>query len=504
MKNKKINTLWGSAFEESPDSTAIAYTSGRDVTSVPPADYNLVPYDLWLNRAHCVMLFKQKIISQEDAKVILGGLEEIEKLYKNGQLTLNPEKEDVHTNIESWLTEKYGIDSAGKLHTARSRNDQTAADIRLYMKDRVVEFIIRIIDLVDELIKQADSQKKTVLPGFTHHQHAMVTTLGHILLAFAVMLLRDIEKFKAVYTIIDENPLGNAASYGTSFPTNRNLTTQYLGFAKTDINSIDGITNRWEAEADVGYCIVSLMNHLSILSQTLILLSTTEFDMVRLSDQYSTGSSIMPQKKNPDTLEATKAKASLACGYLQSLISMGKSAFIGYNRDTQWTKYVIMDMIDECLPAPVVMKGIINTLKINKKNMRSWSKKGFIGATTLLEMMCSTYNLPFRQAKIIIEKAIKASKNRDMVEFAAVKKALADKNISIPITEHQVQSWQNPDKIINLYKSIGSAGLESMNQSLKEAEKLLRAAKKWLEEKIDQKEKAHILLNKEIEYILIR
>lgn len=498
---KKITTLWGSAFDQSPDNITNAYTAGRDVLSIPPADYSLIPYDLWLNRAHCVMLYKQKIISKDDAAMILRGLTEIEKLYKKGQFTLLVEKEDVHTNIESWLTEKYGIDSIGKLHTARSRNDQAACDVRLYLRDQVMCFIEYAIDLCSEITNIANKHKATVMPGFTHHQHAMVTTFGHVLMSFATMMLRDIEKFKAVYTLNDENLLGNAASYGTSFPIDRTLTSKYMGFSQTDINSLDAVTNRWEAEADTAYCISSLMNHLSTLAQTLIILSTTEFDMVHLADQYSTGSSIMPQKKNPDTLEATKAKASIVSGLLQSLLSIGRAEFIGYNRDTQWTKYLIMDIVDECLPAPQIMKGIIHTLKINKDNMKRWSKKGFIGATSLLEMMCTTYDLPFRLGKIIMEKAIKNSKDRDMVDYKALKQALDLENIKIGITETEVKTWQDPDKIITFYKSIGSPGVTSMATSIATVQKKIDLNKKWLDEKIEQKQNGISLLENEIEII---
>lgn len=504
MKSKKINKLWGHAHKVKTDARALEFTAGRDVKAVDASDYNLLPYDIWVNKAHAIMLFKQNIIEKDDAKKILMGLLEIEKLASQNKFLLDPKQEDVHTNIESWLIEKYGIESAGKLHTARSRNDQSVADTRLFLKDQILNFTENLNDLCEMLIISSYKYSQTAMPGFTHFQHAMVTTFGHTLLAFASMFLRDIQKFKATYSIIDKNPLGSAASYGTSFAIDRQLTTKYLGFAKAELNSLDPITNRWEPEADSAYAIVSMMNHLSTLAQTLIILSTVEFGMIKISDEYTTGSSIMPQKKNPDTLEVMKAKSAFAAAHLQSLIAIGKTAFIGYNRDTQWTKYALLDLIDETAKAPPIMTGIIKTLSVNSKQMEHWAQKGFIGATSLMETLCAKFNLPLRAGKIIIEKAIKYTKNKDKVEYEALKKALKDEGLKIDIKKSQVDQWQNPDEIIKNYASSGSPSIVEMKKSISEVKKQNDKNKKWFEEK-----KAHLIsakknLNQEIEKILLK
>lgn len=294
MKTKQTNKLWGAAFSQKPSDAMIAFTAGRDVVGIPPADQALLPYDIWVNKAHCVMLGKTGIIPKFDAAKILAGLNELEH---NKTFTLDPSKEDVHTNIESWLTSKLGVDVAGKLHTARSRNDQITTDMKMYLRDQVLLCVDNSIKLTQSLLQLADAHKAVVMPGFTHHQHAMVTTFGHILAGFANMVIRDIDRFQSWFPLHNTSPLGNVVSYGTSFSIDRKMTAELLAFDGPDHNSMDAITNRWESEADLGFAVVSLMNHLSLIAETLILMATPEFGMVKLADQYSTGSSIMPQKK---------------------------------------------------------------------------------------------------------------------------------------------------------------------------------------------------------------
>jgi len=488
MKSKQTNKLWGAAFSQKPEGAVIAFTAGRDVAGLPPADEKLLPYDLWANKAHCVMLAKTGIIPKSDAEKILQGLIELEKLVKAGKFTLDPAKEDVHTNIESWLTDKLGIDVVGKLHTARSRNDQVVTDMKLYLRDQALLFINNSIGLAITLLVLADKYKSAPFPGFTHHQHAMVTTFGHMCAGFVSMIIRDIERFEAWIPLHNHSPLGNAVAYGTSFPIDRKMTAKLLGFDGPDLNSMDAITNRWEPEADLAFAVVVLMNHLSLIAETLIVMATPEFGMVKLADQFSTGSSIMPQKKNPDPLEAIKGKAGFVQGQLVGLLSMGKSNFIGFNRDSQWTKYIVMDLVSECESAPAVLSGVILTMSVNTAVMESWCHKGFIGATTLMEQLTSEFHLPMRQAKVIVEKAVKASVGQDIVTYPTVCQALADEGVTITVTEAQVSAWQDPTTIISLTKSFGGPGKNSMKTSLRKLKKKLTSHKAWLVTK--QKERS--------------
>jgi len=498
MNHKK---LWGHAFEKEPEKAIIEFTAGRDVAGIPPADLYLLPYDIIGNKAHCIMLYRQEIISKEDARTILKGLEEIEMLYKKGKFQLDETKEDVHTNIESWLRDKYGIEKAGKLHTARSRNDQTALDTRLYLRDQAYHFVSELLILSKTFRKLAVKYDDYLMPGFTHHQHAMVTTFGHLQLMFSAMIQRDAKRFTHWYNLHNYNPLGNIVSYGTSFPIDREITSKLLAFYAPEVNSLDEITNRWEAEADLGFAITILMNHLSAIAQTLILFSTAQFAMVKVADQYSTGSSIMPQKKNPDPLEVIKGKASVAAGLLQGLLGMGKANFIGYNRDSQWAKYLIIDLIKECILAPSIVGDIIRTLKVDREKMEEWCQKGFIGTTTLLEQISSYNRLPFRKTKVIIEKAVKYSLDRNKVTFAALKKALAEEKVSIRITAQQVSQWQDPRIILKLTKSFGSPNPVNIKKSIRILEKEEKELSLWLRKKDEEKNKADNLLQQKIDKI---
>ncbi len=498
----KTNKLWGAAFDQSPEEAVIRFTSGRDVHPVEAADNTLLTYDLWVNKAHALMLYKQNIIDKEDATVLLKGLEELDNQIQKGGFVLDPSKEDVHSNIESWLIEKYGMEHAGKLHTARSRNDQINTDTRLYLRDCVLGFMTNTLKLVKTLVNQAELYKSTVMPGFTHHQPAMITTYAHTLLAYAAMLLRDAKRFGTWFGLYNANPLGNTVSYGTSFPIDQQYTSKLLGFTKPELNSMDGIVNRWEPESDLVFSMSLLMNHLSLMSQTYILMSTVQFKMVKLSDKYSTGSSIMPQKKNPDPLEVIKGKTALVAGILQSLLGTGKAAFIGYNRDTQWTKYLVMDAVNECMFAPVVMQGVVETLQVNKQEMERWCRKGFIGSTHLLEKIASEFKIPFRQAKIILEKSVKYSQEAEEVTYVALQKALQEEHCDISVSEQQVKEWQDPQFILSLLVSEGSPGILSVNKSIEELNKSFEEISLFVSDKKQEKERALSLLQKELKLLV--
>lgn len=494
----KIEKLWGGRFEELPSEEIVEFLSGRDVKGLPPCDERLIPYDLWGNRAHLLMLCKQGIVSRQDAKKILKGLRELEFLYREGKFKLDPSKEDVHSNIESFLIDRVGMDYGGKIHTGRSRNDQIALDMRLYLRDQSFEFVEGLIRLVESLLQKAREHRLTLMPGYTHHQHAMATTFGHLLLSFAEPLCRDIQRFIQWHSLFNKNPLGAAAGYGTSFPLDRELTSQCLGFDGPTENVTDPITQRWEPEAELGHAMVMTMNHLSTMAQTLILLSTSEFNMVRLSERLSTGSSIMPQKRNPCSLEAIKAKATFAQGMLVSLLSVGKSLFMGYNRDTQWTKYWIMDLVEESKPALSVMTQVIRLLQVHKAEMLKKAERGFAGATLLMEWLVTSFQLPLRKAKLAMEKAVKYSERegKEEVSFQGLKKALSEMKIHLPVTEQDVRMIQKPDKIFSQYLATGTPSAQGAKENLLSLRKKVKNSRIWLSLRKREIEKAMGVMNK--------
>ncbi len=499
---KQVNTLWGTAFAEQPGASLIRFTSGRDVAPVPPADQALVPYDLWVNTAHTVMLAKTGIISPADAVMLLRGLATLEEEVNAGKFTLDPRAEDVHTAIEFWLTRQVGPEVAGKIHTARSRNDQVVTDMRLFLRDQVINLVCNGLILLETLIGLADTHKSVPIPGFTHHQHAMVTTLGHVFAAMASMISRDLKRLETWYELHNVSPLGNAASFGTSFAIDRTMTAKLLGFDGPDNNSLDAITNRWEPEGDLIYAQSVLMNHCSALAETLILFSMPELRFVTLADSFCTGSSMMPQKKNPDPLEVVKGKASLLHGLLLSDLSVGKSAFIGYNRDSQITKSVVMDAVRECIDVPVVLAGLLASIVVDSKTMKTWSGRGFVGATVMMEQLACQYGLPMRKAKQIIERAVKMSGNCDYVPYPAMKQALAEMGVEVPINAGDVVAMQTPQFALAAMKSYGSPGKQSMKAAGSHIRTQYKEHARWVVRKLQDKNHAKQLVVKAVDGLL--
>jgi argininosuccinate lyase len=494
----KIEKLWGGRFEELPSREMVDFLSGRDVKGIPPCDERLIPYDLWGNRAHVLMLCRQGILSKQDGRRILRGLREIEALYQKGKFRLDPSKEDVHSNIESYLIDRIGIESGGKVHTGRSRNDQIVLDMRLYLRDQALDFIEGLIFLTESLFQRAKEHLSTVMPGYTHHQHAVPTTFGHLLLSFAEALERDAQRFAHWFGLFNKNPLGAAVGYGTSFNLDRQLTSKLLGFDGPTENVTDPLTQRWEPEAELAFDAAVMMDHLSTMAQTVILLSTREFSMVRLDDRHCSGSSIMPQKRNPCSLEVIKAKSSFVHGMLVSLLSVGKALFMGFNRDTQWTKYWIMDLVDESKPALSVMADVIRLVKVNKTQMLKQAQEEFIGATALMEWLVRRGPLPMRKAKMVMERAVKYSEKegRGEVTYQSLRKAVAEMKMNIPITEQDVERNQRPERILAQTRSAGTPSEKRVKESIASLQKRVQANKAWYIRKRAEIQKAKSLVSK--------
>lgn len=454
-----LTTLWGTAFETSPSEAVINFTTGKDVSHTKGYDYQLLPYDVWVNKAHVHMLAKQHLVTESEAGSLLKALAEIEVLVEKDEFFLDPAKEDVHTAIETWVIDKCGLEIGGKLHTARSRNDQVATDTRLYLRDTALNLAQSSLALADTLLELAQQHRTTLCPGYTHHQPAMVTTFGHVLLSYSTMMVRDAQRFLSWFDVHNSNPLGSMASYGTLLPIHRSCTTRALAFAQPTTSSLDPIVNRWEAESDLAFSLSVMMNHLSSLTETLILFSMPEFGFITLADQFSTGSSVMPQKKNPDPLEVIKGKTSYVAGTLQSLLGIGKAGFIGYNRDTQWTKYLIMDAINECLATPTIMADLIKTMTVHHKKMANRCHEHFIGTTSIVESLVSSGLLPLRQAKILVEKAITLSDNPHKVTFGGFEAAMKELKLVFTISEAELLHWQDPYYITTQSTAVGGPGL---------------------------------------------
>ena len=464
---KKRSQIWGNHLSNPPDEQNVLFCAGRDVQEIPMADQILLPFDIWTNRAHCIMLHKQEIISVNCLEKILTGLGKLENLVEQGDFALDPEKEDVHINVENFVTEDQGVDAGGRMHIGRSRNDQTACDMRLYLRSSCLKLFFAVKDFASALLLQADENAESVMPGFTHYQPAMVTSWGHWLCSYTQGLCRDLERLAFALSLVNRNPLGAAAAFGTSWPIDRALTTKLLAFEKIDFNTLDCIVSRWENEAQLAHSITLLMNHLSIVAQDLIFLSHPYVGVIQIEDSYMTGSSIMPQKKNPDFAEVIKSKASLAQGMLSGLLGIQKGAMSGYNRDTQTSKYLIMDLVRECESAPVILQGVFESLTVNHEKMKELSETDFLNATDIADHLARRLNLPFRECYHLTAKSVKRSAPELKITNAALKKTLEEIGQPTEITV-DMEDLQDPLKLLQQRLHHGSPSPEQTRLQVKE------------------------------------
>ena len=416
--------IWGGHLEGDPNQLMVAFCAGRDVAALPMADAELLPYDAWTNRAHAIMLHAQGIITKETLAALLGALDSLEKDWEAGEFSLDPALEDIHVNSEAYITRLAGADVGGRLHTGRSRNDQIACDMRLYMRDALLAMASGTADLARTLSGLAADHLETPMPGFTHHQPAMITTWAHWLSSYVQGLCRDLERMEQTYRMVNRSPLGAAAAFGTSWPIDREMTARLLGFERVEHNTLDAIGSRGELEAQIAFVLTSLMNHLSVMAQDLILLSHPYWGMVTLPDAYVTGSSIMPQKRNPDLAEVIKGKTAWLLGMTSGLLAIPKGVMSGFNRDTQWSKYSVMDVLRECLPAPSVLGGVFQGMTVHGERMRAHLNTGFPAAADFADVLARTMGLPFRTCYNITADAVARSGDAGIITPEAARTAL--------------------------------------------------------------------------------
>jgi argininosuccinate lyase len=360
-----------------------------------PFDRRLYRQDIEGSIAHARMLAKQKIIAPGDAQIIVKGLNAIRKAIERGKFEFRTELEDIHMNIEAGLFEKIG-DAAAKLHTARSRNDQMALDLRLFVKEEIPKSVDRIRALQAALVELAEANKDVIMPGYTHMQQAQPILLAHHLLAYFEMLQRDRDRFGDCLVRTDVLPLGSGALAGVPYPIDREFVARRLGFSTVSNNSLDAVSDRdfiieYEAAAAM------TMMHLSRLAEELILWSSTEFGFIQIGEGYTTGSSIMPQKKNPDAAELGRGKAGRVYGNLMGILTTMKSLPLAYNRDMQEDKEGLFDTVDTLQTSLEVFAGMVKKIKVNKRRIAEAMKNDYILATDLADYLVQK-GMPFRRA----------------------------------------------------------------------------------------------------------
>ncbi len=381
--------LWSGRFQKDTDKLV------NDFNSSIAFDSRMYAEDIAGSIAHATMLGECGIISPDDSAAIVQGLSGILADIEAGKVEFTADNEDIHMNIEALLTARIG-DAGKRLHTARSRNDQVAVDFRLYLRKEMAAIKAMLLDFEEVLLNKAEAHQKTVMPGYTHLQRAQPITLAQHLLAYGAMLRRDVTRLEDCAARMNESPLGSGALAGTTHPIDRERTAQLLGFCAPTANSLDGVSDR-DYAIEFLSCMSILMMHLSRFAEEIIAWCSWEFKFVELDDAYSTGSSIMPQKKNPDVAELVRGKTGRVYGSLMGLLTTMKSLPLAYNKDMQEDKEPVFDAVDTvkmCLP---VFSAMIDTMKILPENMRAAASRGFINATDCADYLAKK-GMPFRDA----------------------------------------------------------------------------------------------------------
>lgn len=451
--------LWGGRFSKATD------TLVDDFNSSIRFDARMYAQDIEGSMAHAEMLGRQGIIPKADAELIVKTLGEIKNDIEDGKVEFEIDAEDIHMNIETILISRIG-DVGKRLHTGRSRNDQVALDIRMYLRHEVDELLPLLEDLKKSILTIAEQNLDTIMPGYTHMQKAQPITLAHHLMAYYEMLRRDCDRLSDCRRRINVMPLGSGALAGTTYPLDREFVAEKLGFYSVTMNSLDGVSDR-DFVCELAFDLSMIMTHLSRLSEEIILWSSHEFSFIELDDAYSTGSSIMPQKKNPDVAELVRGKTGRVYGSLMGLLTMMKGLPLAYNKDMQEDKEQIFDAIDTvkmCLP---VFSKMLLTMKVKRENMLRGAKGGFTNATDVADYLVK-HGLPFRDAHAVVGRMVayciennKVIDDLSMSEFKEFSNLIEDdiyKEISLETCVNQRKliggpAYDTVKHIIDVYKS---------------------------------------------------
>ena len=453
--------MWAGRFKKQLDEQV------NDFNSSIRVDCRMFRQDIGGSIAHASMLAKQGIIEESDAKAIVDGLEAILTDIDEGRLEFDPSAEDVHMFVEAELTKRLG-DVGKKLHTARSRNDQVALDVRLYLRDETDEIIKELKTLIGCIADQAEKYKAVVMPGYTHLQRAQPITFGHHLMAYAMMLLRDVDRLEDAKGRMNYSPLGSCALAGTTYPTDRRFVANALNMAGICENSLDGVSDR-DFAVELANAFALIMMHLSRFSEEIILWSSWEFKFIELSDAYTTGSSIMPQKKNSDMAELVRGKTGRVYGDLMGLLTTLKGLPLAYNKDMQEDKEGIFDAVDTVKMCLQVFCGMIKTMNTIPENMKNAAQKGFINATDLADYLVKkgdTFRNAYKISGRIVADCIK---NNYVLENYPIEKY---KEFS-PLFENDVYKAIDLNECVNKRTSFGGASTTSVEYQIKEVRKIL-------------------------------
>ncbi|MBR3623710.1 MAG: argininosuccinate lyase [Selenomonadaceae bacterium] len=466
--------LWGGRFSKTTDEMINEFQASIDF------DKRMYYEDIAGSIAHATMLQKCGIISSEDKEAIVAGLKKILKDIEEGNFEFSVDLEDIHMNIEKRLTDAIG-EAGGRLHTARSRNDQVALDTHLYVRREVAEIEALIIDMQEALLETADKYKDVIMPGYTHLQRAQPILFAHHMLAYFAMLVRDFARFQGVYERADIMPLGAGALAGTTFPIDREFVAKELNFGSIYHNSLDAVSDRDYIMEFLSAASI-LMAHLSRLSEETILWCSREFSFIELDDAHCTGSSMMPQKKNPDVSELVRGKAGRVIGHLTAMLTTVKGLPLAYNKDLQEDKEGLFDAIDTVKFSLLVYARIIRGMKVKEDMMRRAVEEDFSNATDLADYLVKK-GMPFRGAHEVAGKAV----------HYAIEKGVYLKDLSIeefkslsPLFDDDIKDAIRPETCVAGRNSLGGTGYEQVKLQRELSQKIIEAEKQYAKEAADR------------------
>ena len=462
MTKNKSNQMWGGRFDSKPSDIMQKINQSIDF------DKKLYKQDIAGSIAHATMIGDVGIITKVEAKKIISGLKQILSEIDSGKFKFREDLEDIHMNIENRLSEIIG-DVAGKLHTARSRNDQVATDFKLYIRDAIDAIDLLLKNLQINLIKKAEANINTIMPGFTHLQTAQPISFAHHLMAYFEMINRDRSRLNDARKRLNEMPLGSAALAGTSFPINRFHTAKLLGFDRPCANSLDGVSDR-DFALEFASNLAILATHLSRFGEEIIIWMSKGFDFIKLSDAFTSGSSIMPQKKNPDAAELVRAKTGRIFGSLINLLTIIKGLPLAYSKDMQEDKEPIFDAVENITISILAISGMVEDMEVKKENMLKMASAGFSTATDLADFLVKNLKMPFRKAHHVTGQIVKLAENKkcdlsdlNLKEMQKIEPKITKNIFEVLTVESSVNSRQ----------SFGGTSPIAVSEAIKQVKKLI-------------------------------
>ncbi|HDI72598.1 MAG: argininosuccinate lyase [Candidatus Altiarchaeales archaeon] len=437
------------------------------------SDKGMILEDVWGSEVHVLMLMKQGIISRGDAKKIIESLKKAEKNFMNGKFKLSEELEDIHLNVENYVIKNSGLDYGGRMHTARSRNDQVLTDTKIRLRNEILEIEELVIEFQKTLLILAEKYADAVMPGYTHMQHAQPMTFGFWISSYVSMLIRDLERLKNAYKSVNLCPLGACALAGTSFHIDRKFTSRLLGFDGVHEHSLDAVGSR-DFVAETLAVMAILMSNLSRFAEDLIIWSSYEFGFIEFSDSFSTGSSIMPQKKNPDVAELVRGKSGRIYGSLIQILTVLKGLPSGYNRDLQEDRELLWDSIHVLKSSLRVLNEGLRDMKINKERMEEMANSNFSTATELANFLVRDKDLSFRKAYEIVAAIVKEliRKKKDFRDVENVRKIL--KKFTIEISAKELGNVLDPKKVVAKNRSMGGTSPREVRRMLRSFKNVIK------------------------------